>query len=267
MCLPEALLAHRGRACDKHLWENHNSSPGTGMPKSIVRQRPAAKRPARKSATRGGGKHRGIGRPAAGQQTVGREALITRTCEMLMQLPPNKITRAEVARHMNVDPSLIRYYFRDRATLLLAAVARLTAELSRLMEEELARSDLTPESRLRARVTALLKLNVTYPFFHRLMIDELVNLDAPAAVRFVEQLTREGVAGYAEIIDAGVKDGVFRRTNVPFLFLAVIGMCEFFVNGMPILRIVMGKDFDQRAISLRYREFICDMILNGLKAK
>jgi len=48
------------------------------MSKSIARQRPAAKRPAGKSAARGG-KQRGIGRPAAGQQTVGREALITRT--------------------------------------------------------------------------------------------------------------------------------------------------------------------------------------------
>ena len=152
-------------------------------------------------------------------------------------------------------------------TLLLAAVARLTAELSRLMDDELARSDLTPESRLRARVSALLKLNVTYPFFHRLMIDELVNLDTPGAVRFVEQLTREGVAGYTDVIDAGVKDGVFRRTSVPFLFLAVIGMCEFFINGMPILRIVMGKDFDQRAISGRYREFICDLLLDGLRTR
>jgi TetR/AcrR family transcriptional regulator len=236
------------------------------MPKSIARQRAARKRPPRKSVVRRGGKHRGIGRPATGQQTVGREALITQTCEMMMHLAPNKITRAEVARHMNVDPSLIRYYFRDRSTLLLAAVARLTAELSRLMDEELARSDLTPVSRLRARVSALLKLNVSYPFFYRLMIDELVNLNSPAAVCFVDQLTREAVAGYAEIIDAGVKEGVFRRTNVPFLFLAVIGMCEFFVNGMPILRTVMGRDFDQRAISLRYREFICDLLLDGLKA-
>jgi TetR/AcrR family transcriptional regulator len=237
------------------------------MPKSIARQRPAAKRPAGKSAARSGGKQRGIGRPAAGQQTVGREALITRTCEMLMQMPPNKVTRAEVARHMNVDPSLIRYYFRDRSTLLLAAVARLTGELSRHIEEELAHSDLTPESRLRARVSALLKLNVTYPFFHRLMIDELMTLNTPAAVRFVDQLTREGVAAYDEIIDAGVKDGAFRRTSVPFLFLAVIGMCEFFINGMPVLRIAMGKDFDPRAISVRYREFICDLLLNGLKLK
>ena len=49
-------------------------------------------------------------------------------------------------------------------------------------------------------------------YIGNLFIDELVNLDTPAAVHFVEQLTRDGVTGYADIIDAGVKDGVFRRT-------------------------------------------------------
>ncbi|MGH8230942.1 MAG: TetR/AcrR family transcriptional regulator [Steroidobacteraceae bacterium] len=228
------------------------------MPKSTARPRQPTTRPP---------KQRGIGRPAAGPHTVGREALIARTCEMLRRMPPNKITRAEVARHMNVDPSLIRYYFRDRSTLLLAAVERLMAELSQLTEDELAHSDRTPASRLRARVAALLKLNVTYPFFHRLMIDELVTLDAPAAVQFVERLTREGVAGYAEIIDAGVSEGTLRPASVPFLFLAVIGMCEFFVNGMPVLRIAMGKEFEPRAIGEQYREFICSMLLEGLKVR
>jgi AcrR family transcriptional regulator len=226
------------------------------MPKSTARPRRATTRPP---------KQRGIGRPAAGPQTVGREALIACTCEMLRRMPPNKITRAEVARHMNVDPSLIRYYFRDRSTLLLAAVERLMGELSQLTEEELAHSDRTPASRLRARVAALLRLNVTYPFFHRLMIDELVTLNAPAAVQFVEQLTREGVAGYAAIVEAGISEGAFRPVSVPFLFLAVIGMCEFFVNGMTVLRIAMGKDFDPRLISQHYREFICGMLLQGLK--
>src|SRR5579863_9430081 len=117
------------------------SEPGTGMPKPIARQRTANRRPPAKSTVRNSGKQRGIGRPAAGQQTVGREALITRTCEMLMMMPPNKITRAEVARHMNVDPSLIRYYFRDRSTLLLAAVARLSAEFDRNRDQAMQQAD------------------------------------------------------------------------------------------------------------------------------
>jgi TetR/AcrR family transcriptional regulator len=209
---------------------------------------------------------RGIGRPAAGPNTVGREALIDRTCELLTQMPPNRITRAEVARHMGVDPSLIRYYFRDRSMLLLAAMEKLTAEFSRMLDQELAQADRGPEGALRARVSALQKFETTYPFFHRLLIDEFVNLNSPATARFLQQLTAQAVAGYGAILDDGVSQGVFRRTNGAFLFLAVIGVCEFFVNGMPILRLALGKNFEEKGLSDRYREFICDLLLNGIRA-
>jgi TetR/AcrR family transcriptional regulator len=237
------------------------------MVRSALRKRP------RSSAGVGGAargavrKRRGIGRPAAGEQAVGRDALIARTCEMLMQMSPDKITRAEVARHMNVDPSLIRYYFRDRSTLLVAAAERLVGTFQRLLEEELAQSDMSPAGRLRARVSALLKLNITYPFFHRLIIDELIKFESKSATRFIADLTQGGVSGYAAIIDAGAKEGVFRRVNAAFVFLAVIGLCEFFVNGMPVLRIAMGKEFDERSIAARYREFICELLTTGLKTK
>jgi TetR/AcrR family transcriptional regulator len=237
------------------------------MPRPQIRKRPRNVSVPGRSARSAPRKRRGIGRPPTGAQTVGRDALIARTCEMLTQLPPNRITRAEVARHMNVDPSLIRYYFRDRSTLLVAAAERLVETFQRLLDDELAQSDMSAAGRLRARVSALLKLNITYPFFHRLMIDELVKIGSRPAQRFLDELTHKGVAGYGAIVDAGVREGTFRRVNSAFLFLAVIGVCEFFVNGMPVLRIAMGKDFDERAIAARYREFICELLTAGLGAK
>jgi TetR/AcrR family transcriptional regulator len=230
-------------------------SPSSGKPR-------ARKRPSKTSPR----VRRGIGRPAAGPQAVGREALIARTCELLMQLPPNRITRAEVARQMGVDPSLIRYYFRDRSLLLLAAVEKLTTEFSRIRDRELRHCGTGPEGKLRARVSALLKFEITYPFFHRLLIDEFLHLNSPAAARFMHEMTVGAISGYGAILDAGVKEGTFRRTDSAFVFLAVIGMCEFFVNGMPILRIAMGKNFDEKTVSARYREFICELLINGLKA-
>lgn len=230
------------------------------MPKSTVR-----KKTPRPSPERGARKRRGIGRPASGQQAVGREALIARTCEMLRQMPPNKVTRAEVARYMNVDPSLIRYYFRDRSTLLVAAVEKITADFLQNLDKELSETDMTPSARLRARVATQLKLNITHPFFHRLLIDELVHIDSPVSGRFLDTLTHRAVNAYGGIIEDGVKDGSLRRMNTAFLFVALMGMCEFFVNGMPILRRAMGKDFDERVIGDRYREFVCDLLINGMK--
>ena len=227
----------------------------------------ARKRSATKSAERSVRKRRSIGRPPAGQQTVGRDALIARTCQMMMQMPANKITRAEVARHMNVDPSLIRYYFRDRTTLLLAAAEKLTDEFMQMLEQEHSHADTTAVGRLRARVSTLLNLNVAYPFFHRLLMDELVNIDSPSAKRFLENLVKRGFNGYSSILDSGIRDGVFKRVNPAFLFLAIIGMCEFLVSGIPILRIALGKDLDERGISTRYRDFICDLLIEGLKTR
>jgi AcrR family transcriptional regulator len=228
------------------------------MPRIRVKK----KNPAR---TRRGVSRRGIGRPAAGPHAVGREALIARTCELLTQLPPNRITRAEVARHMGVDPSLIRYYFRDRSMLLLAAVEKLTEQFSQILEQEQQQAGPGPENALRARISALLRFEITYPFFHRLLIDEFVNLSAPAATRFLQELTSNAIGGYAALLETGRTAGVFRRSDAPFLFLIVVGMCEFFVNGMPILRLALGKGFDERTASARYREFICEFVLNGLR--
>jgi hypothetical protein len=36
---------------------------------------------------------------------------------------------------------------------------------------------------------------------------------------------------------------------------------------MPVLRIAMGKEFDERLIAARYREFICELLSAGLRSK
>ena len=210
---------------------------------------------------------RGIGRPPAGAQTVGREALIAKTCELLREIPPNQLTRAEVARRLQVDPSLIRYYFSNRGTLLLAALEQLTSEFTHMFEQEMAKADGSAEGLLRARVAAMLRFEITYPFFHRLLLEEIVPLDSQAAVRFLDTLTKRAVSSYASIVKAGVDEGTFQPLDHAFLFLTVVGMCEFFVNGLPILRIAQGKDLDEHVPGARYLEFVCKLLLDGLRVR
>lgn len=128
-------------------------------------QKMPAKRTAPRRTRPAADKRRRIGRPALGKATVGRDALIAKTCELLARMPPSRVTRAEVARAMKVDPSLIRYYFRDRSTLLLAAVERLSAEFIRTVERNTDQSDATPAGQLCARASSQLLHELHYPFF------------------------------------------------------------------------------------------------------
>jgi TetR/AcrR family transcriptional regulator len=212
------------------------------------------------------GKRRAIGRPGAGNPGVGRDLLIARTCELLRELPPSRVTRAQVARYTGVDPTLIRYYFKDRSSLLMAVAEEVTSQFPGILAEALRKSEQSPQGHLRARIGALLDLNVTYPFFHRLIVEEVMTSKAAAARALLGKLTERGVGAYTAILAAGAKDGSLRSVDSALLFLSIIGVCEFFVAGLPILRIAAADKHDEAAMTARYKSFICDLLLNGLKS-
>jgi AcrR family transcriptional regulator len=214
-------------------------------------------------------KRRGIGRPRAGAaHAVGRETLIATACELLTRLPPSQVTRARVAEVVGVDPSLIRYYFRDRSTLLLAAFQRLTTDyLTMADDDSRVRHHATPEESLRARVVALLRLNFKYPYFHQLVIDEIATMDVAAAREQLQRLTDRGLAGYADILHEGVKDGSLRAVDNAMLFIAVIGMTQFFVSGQAIVKTAIGaRAYDEKLMET-YGNVICDVLLHGLQGR
>lgn len=216
---------------------------------------PRAKKPVRRS----------IGRPVA-KGGVGRESLIETTCELLKTLPPNEVTRVGVARKANVDPSLIKYYFRDRSSLLLAAAERLMDQAAVAMERASAEAGNTAEGRLRARISGLLDLNLNYPFFHRLIMDEVVNSKDALAQQLLSSMTDRRMGVYGEIIEMGVQAGALRRVEPFFLSTAVIGMCEFFATGSAMMRAALGEGVDESRAREGYKEFIIDLIMNGLKS-
>lgn len=220
--------------------------------------KPANRVTKKKTTTR-----RSIGRPPASSPGVGRQALIEKTCELLRTMPPDKVTRAAVARHARVDPSLIRYYFKERSALLVAAAEQITSQFSSAIAKGVSESR-TPADLLRLRVETMLSTNLANPFFHRLMVDEIVPAKSAAAKQLLHKVNSRGLEGYKSILAAGAKDGSLRQVEPAFLFLAIIGMCEFFLNGIPILKNLIGDDLDEVATTARYREFVVDLLLNGL---
>lgn len=224
-----------------------------------------------KPVTKISGKPRAVrrssGRPGADAPAVGRETIVECACELLRTLPPGRITRSEVARVAHVDPSLARYYFRDGKSMLLAVAERLTEQFAHRVERYVAASDGTPKEALKARIKSLMALQVEYPYFHQLIAQEVVESEDPTARRMMERLTDSGMRAYQAIIDSGVADRTMREVDGQQLFLAVIGMCESFVTGLPMLRFARATAIDVRAESLKYEEFICELVLRGVLAR
>lgn len=209
-------------------------------------------------------KQRARGRPRDNGASVGADAIVMEVCELLREVAPRDVTLLRVAQHARVDRSLIRYYFKNRSSLLLAAARHLFAQL----QNELAGLERipaeAPETRIRESARALLRFQIKHPYFHRLMVDEVVNSDQPDALAFFKSFTSTGVRGHRDIADSIARDANMRRVDGAFLYIALIGMCEFFVTGAPILKVAFGRDYDVAAVNQQYERFLTDYVVDGL---
>ncbi|MBB3955278.1 hypothetical protein [Novosphingobium sediminicola] len=213
---------------------------------------------------------RSRGRPRAGAQdidtSVGKDALIDATIDLLRTMPPSAITPVVVARSTGVHPSLIRYYFHNRATLLVAVAEKLTQRFAAQFEAS-AQSEGTAEERLCARISTLIDLNSTYPFFHQLFATEIAGSEDPAARAMITQFTNRGTAAYGSILRAGLGEGAFRGMDPSLLYVAVVGMSEFFVSARRQLEVAAGVSLDEAELREAYKAFVCDLVLNGARVR
>src|SRR5512139_3953215 len=72
---------------------------------------------------------RGQGGPA--DNTVGRDAVLATAKRLIKEYPPARVTISLIAREAGVDPALVRYYFGDRANLLLAVAESMLGDSPR----------------------------------------------------------------------------------------------------------------------------------------
>ena len=246
----------------------------SGAPKQAARAKqplPPGKRATRErrlaARARAGRPRRSPGRPGSSASSVGADTIVLKACELLRHVAPRELSIIGLARHAGIDRSLIRYYFTDRSSVLLAAARHLFGLLrTRLAVVETRFAD-DPESRIREMAATLLRFQIEHPYFHRLMIDEVVNSSDKEAQDFFRSFTVRAIGEYRGMAAATARRGVGRAFEGVFLYLAVIGMCEFFVTGRPILEVAFGKGLDAAEVGRLYEGFLRDYVVDGIRRR
>jgi AcrR family transcriptional regulator len=233
--------------------------PSKSSPRATKRAAARSSRPKRKQRQRG--------RPGDSGASVGADAIVLEVCELLREVAPRDVTLLRVARHARIDRSLIRYYFKNRPSLLLAAARHLFAQLRNELDSVERIPEEDAEEQIRARARALLRFQIKHPYFHRLMVDEVVNSDHPEAQAFFKSFTSLGVSDHRAKTAAIARHPGMRSVDGAFLYMALIGMCEFFVTGAPILEVAFGKGYDVEAVNRQYEKFLTDYIVDGLRKR
>ena len=208
---------------------------------------------------------RAIGRPSTDEATVGREALIEATCEMLKYLPPRKMTRAQVARETGVHPSLIRYYFTNVHVLMIEAAKRFNQRYLDAVRSETNEND-PIETRFRVRVGALVDMIWEYPYYQRLIVEEMLESDHPEARALMERMVSRGIGSYGAIIKEGVTAGIWRPVDDKLFFTSIIALADFQLTASHLYHLPerpTPKISDN--FRSKYKDHICELLLDALR--
>jgi hypothetical protein len=149
--------------------------------------------------------------------------------------------------------------------LLLAAARHLFGLLKSRIDAIQAQLAADPQLHIRHLTVALLQFQIEHPYFHRLMIDEVVSSPRSAARAFFRSFTEQAVARFRAMAAQSTEQGGARPYDGVFLYLAIIGMCEFFVTGGPILKVAFGDEFDPAEVNRQYAQFLREYVIDGIR--
>jgi TetR/AcrR family transcriptional regulator len=206
-------------------------------------------------------KKRGQGRPVSGENDVGRERLLVATEKLLRTLPPARVTISRIAQEANADPALIRYYFGNRAALLVAVVDRVTAHPQRNLQ----RLGL-PTVALADHIARTVQLVRRAPFLHRLINDELEQAGTEESRARVRAMNLDLVDFYRTLLDADGGDELVEADPL-FLYLTVLGASDFFSSAEPLIRELVPEGTDMETLTAGFQEFLAKLVLNGLRKR
>jgi AcrR family transcriptional regulator len=202
---------------------------------------------------------RGQGRPA--ENVVGRNAVLETAKRLIKELPPARVTISLVARETGVDPALVRYYFGDRSNLLLAVAESMMSDSPRP-----APGSVEPLKAIELSISQTARFTSSTKHIHRLMVDELADAKSGEVGRQLGELNRGAVEALRQLMqrDGGAS---VREVDPTFLHLALVGLFDFFVSAEPVVRQMVPKDTDMKALSAAYEAFVTDLVLNGLRTR
>jgi hypothetical protein len=100
----------------------------------------------------------------------------------------------------------------------------------------------------------------------RLMIEELDSASSPEVREKMRDWNRQPIANYARIQELD-RAGKLRPFDPLFMYLAVVGISDFFASGAPLIELVAPEGTDISELGREYENFVVELISDGLRKR
>ncbi|EIK94841.1 TetR family transcriptional regulator [Pseudomonas sp. M47T1] len=200
------------------------------------------------------------GRPA-NTAAIGRDGLIEATLGLLRGIAPTDLTLQDIARQVNVDPALIRYYFGSKDGLLRAATLHLL-DVTQLGAQALAEGQ-GVEAMLYGRIRLIIDIGRQNPHFLQLVLREIYQGNDPQPGEVLDLIAQRGVALADTLLQARPAAPGLPHIDARMLHVALVGACTFFATAQPLFGVLFAGSSDD-VLAEQYSRFLTGLLLRGV---
>src|SRR5881392_1189373 len=165
--------------------------------------------------------------PKVGVAPRRRAQIVRATIRCLARAGYSGLTMKTVAREAGVSQGILHYYFADKRAILVAALDAVTADLDRRVAAAQARGAGDARARLRALVTACLRLALEEREFWVVFVEFWGEMMHDARLREINAaLYRRMRRQIGALVAEGIRAGTFRRVDVGEAAAVVLALVD-----------------------------------------
>lgn len=195
-----------------------------------------------------------------------REQLLIAVNDLIIERGLIDVSFSDIAQRSGVNSALIKYYFGNKAGLLMALLERAILPSLKQMELLLKMPD-SPQDKLRKHIMGIVNTYHRYPYVNRLMHYLLAAEGDKYESRIAEELVKPVARAQEIILQEGEKKGVFRPVDPMLFYYHVIGACDHFSHGRFSLKHAFGVHSITDDLKRDYVAYLSDSVLNGILRK
>ena len=171
------------------------------------------------NASKRRGPRKGTGR----EQT--RADLLRAASDAMIAKGSIDISLNDVGQRTGLSAPLIQYHFGSKEGLLLALIERDAAKAVAMLQE-LASMPISPDRKLRMHIEGFVKSFFRAPYLNILLNSQMQGGEEAVAKRVSDVFVAPIAAFQREVLEQGVKEGLFRAVEPMYFYFLIVGACE-----------------------------------------
>lgn len=195
-----------------------------------------------------------------------RDQLLEAAAALMIERSSVEVSLNEIAAKSGLNSALVKYYFGNKAGLMMALLRRALGPSIAQLDELLA-MDLAPMDKLRIHISGVVNTYFRHPYVNRLVHRILAEDGDTYGEMIAAEITTPIVRCQQKILQGGYESGDFRKVDPMLFYYHVIGACDHLFYGRYSMRHSFGVEGISNDLKRDYIVHLCTTILDGVAAR